>query len=62
MIHSCLQVFGLRALCVRDGVRGFFLNSSSTGNKLDEQNDDGQHQKDVNVGADRMETYQSNQP
>jgi hypothetical protein len=62
MIDSCLQVFGLRALFVRDGVPRAFLNSSSTGNKLDEQNDDSQHQQDVNIGADCMETYQSDQP
>jgi hypothetical protein len=62
MIDSCLQVLVERALCVRDDAPQTFLNSSSTGNKLDEQNDYGQHQQNMNVGADCVETYQSDQP
>jgi hypothetical protein len=38
------------------------LNWSSAGDELDKQHDDSQHQQNVDIGANRMETYQTYQP
>jgi hypothetical protein len=38
------------------------LKGSSAADELDEQDDESQHQQDVDVGANRVETYQTYEP